>query len=112
MSTKPSILVIDDDRIAQQVIAQCLEKNGFRVSCAPDGESGLAQLTDNSIDAVITDYMMPKLDGIGLLKNMKEKPIAVPLIMMTAHGSIPSAVHAMRLGAADYLTKPVTTPMS
>jgi len=107
MHTRPRILVIEDDFVSQQIIAQCLEKHGFRVSCATDGESGLAQLSHDSIDAVITDYMMPRLDGIGLLKKMKEKPIAVPLIMMTAHGSIPNAVHAIQLGAADYLTKPV-----
>jgi len=109
MNAKHRILVIEDDLVSQQVIAQCLEKNGFRVSYAMDGESGLAQLTHHSIDAVIADHAMPRLNGIGLLEKMKEMTIDVPLIMVTGHGSIANAVKAMQLGAADYLTTPVDT---
>ncbi|MCI0692435.1 sigma-54 dependent transcriptional regulator [candidate division KSB1 bacterium] len=107
MSANSQILVVDDDPMSQRVISQYLERNRFRVRRATDGESGLAQLAHNSIDAVIADHVMPRLDGIALLKKMKEMAIDVPFIMVTGHGSIPCAVQVMQLGAADYLTKPV-----
>jgi DNA-binding NtrC family response regulator len=107
MSTKHCILVIDDDPMSQQIIAHCLEKNGFRVRLAMDGESGLTLLAHNSIDAIVADYMMPKLDGIGLIEKMNEMALEVPLIMVTGHGTISHAVKAMQHGAAHYLTKPV-----
>jgi DNA-binding NtrC family response regulator len=107
MSANNQILVVDDDPMSQRVISQYLERNRFRVRRAMDGESGLAQLAHNSIDAVIADHVMPRLDGIALLKKMKEMAIDVPFIMVTGHGSIPRAVQVMQLGAADYLTKPV-----
>src|SRR5574341_237996 len=101
MSANSQILVVDDDPLSQRVISQCLETKRFRVCRAMDGESGLAQLAHNSIDAVIADHVMPGLDGVGLLTKMKAMAIEVPVIMLTGHGSIPRAVQVMQLGAAD-----------
>ena len=107
MLRKRNILIIDDDPLTHQIMSKCLEGNGYRVYHAHDGEAGLFSLRQHAIDAVVLDQMMPKLDGFDLLQRMKECTLEVPVIMLTGHGSIAEAVHAMQLGAVHYLTKPV-----
>ncbi|MGA2034235.1 MAG: sigma-54 dependent transcriptional regulator [Thermoguttaceae bacterium] len=101
------ILVVDDEKIKRITLADDLAAQGHEVVAAADGEAAWQQLQAGRFDVVVTDLKMPKLDGIELLKRIKQGPLAdMTVIMMTAYGSIPVAVEAMRLGAFDFLTKP------
>jgi DNA-binding NtrC family response regulator len=101
------ILVVDDEKIKRVTLADDLAAQGYEVVAAVDGEEALKQLGGGRFDVVVTDLKMPKLDGIELLKRIKHGPLAdVEVIMMTAYGSIPVAVEAVKLGAFDFITKP------
>jgi DNA-binding NtrC family response regulator len=101
------ILVADDEKIKRITLADDLAAQGYEVVAAGDGEEALRLLSEGRFDVVVTDLKMPKLDGIELLKRIKNGPFAdVEVIMMTAYGSIPVAVEAVKLGAFDFITKP------
>ena len=101
------ILVVDDEKIKRVTLADDLATQGHEVVTAADGEEALEKLAAGPFDVVVTDLKMPKLDGIELLKRIKQGPRAeIEVIMMTAYGSIPVAVEAVKLGAFDFLTKP------
>jgi DNA-binding NtrC family response regulator len=101
------ILVVDDEKIKRITLADDLTAEGHEVAAAADGEDALERLSRERFDVVVTDLKMPKLDGIELLKRIKQGHLAdVEVIMMTAYGSIPVAVEAVKLGAFDFLTKP------
>jgi len=101
------ILVVDDEKIKRVTLADDLATQGHEVVTAADGAEALVSLQAGRFDVVVTDLKMPKLDGLELLKRIKQGPLArVEVIMMTAYGSIPVAVEAMKLGAFDFVTKP------
>ena len=101
------ILVADDEKIKRITLADDLAAQGHEVAMAGDGEEALDKLSQEPFDVLVTDLKMPKLDGLELLKRVKQGPMAgVEVIMMTAYGSIPVAVEAVKLGAFDFLTKP------
>jgi DNA-binding NtrC family response regulator len=101
------ILVVDDEKIKRITLADDLSGQGHEVVTAGDGQQALELLDRELFDVVVTDIKMPKLDGLELLKRVKESASAdVRFILMTAYGSIPVAVEAMKLGATDFLTKP------
>jgi DNA-binding NtrC family response regulator len=101
------ILVVDDEKIKRITLADDLAGQGHDVVTAADGEEALRQLDAARFDVVLTDLKMPKIDGIELLKRIKQGPLAdMAVIMMTAYGSIQMAVEAVKLGAYDFLTKP------
>lgn len=101
------ILVVDDEKIKRITLADDLAAQGHDVVAAADGAEAIECLADGPFDVVVTDLKMPKLDGIELLKQIKQGPAAdMEVIMMTAYGSIPVAVEAVKLGAFDFLTKP------
>ncbi len=102
------ILVVDDEKIKRLTLADDLATQGHAVLTAADGEEALQQLGAAPFDVVVTDMKMPKLDGMELLKWIKQGPLAneVEVIVMTAYGSIPVAVEAVKLGAFDFVTKP------
>ncbi|HPX82314.1 MAG TPA: sigma-54 dependent transcriptional regulator, partial [Syntrophales bacterium] len=83
-----------------------LKKEGYEVFTAPDGREALKVLADDDIDVVVTDLKMPNLDGMGLLERVAADYPAVPVIMITAHGTVATAVDALKKGAFDYVTKP------
>jgi two-component system response regulator AtoC len=101
-----TVLVVDDEAHMRRVLEIMLRQMGHRVLCAADGAHALAQLEEEPVDLVLTDLRMPVLDGLGLLAAMAGRGLAVPTIVMTAQGSVASAVQAMKLGAQDYLTRP------
>ncbi len=101
------ILIIDDEPAQVQALTGFLKKKGFDVEKASAGQDGLKIIEKKPIDLVITDFKMPDIDGIEVLKRAKAINPEVDVIMMTAFGSIESAIEAMRAGAIDYLTKPV-----
>ena len=101
------ILVVDDEKIKRVTLADDLATQGHDVVAASDGEEALEYLQNGPFDVVVTDLKMPKLDGIELLRRIKQGPWpGLEVIMMTAYGSIPVAVEAVKLGAFDFLTKP------
>jgi DNA-binding NtrC family response regulator len=101
------ILVVDDEKIKRVTLADDLSGQGHEVVMAGDGARALELLERELFDVVITDVKMPELDGIELLKRIKDSSYGdVQVILMTAYGSIPVAVEAMKLGAFDFVTKP------
>jgi len=100
------ILVADDEPKMRRVMEILLKQLGHTVFAAGDGREALALGRANPLDLVITDLRMPELDGIGLLTALRAEGNEVPVIVITAHGTVESAVSAMKLGAADYLLRP------
>ncbi len=106
METK-TILLIDDDKSFRRVIEYQLIEAGYDLITAENGAIGLDIINNKNIDLVITDIRMPEMSGMELLKKLNEISYDVSVIVVTAYGSIESAVEAMQLGANDYITKPV-----
>ncbi len=103
---KPSILVVDDDAALRELITLRLEANGFGVEAVDSGETALAQLAQARPDAVLTDMQMAGMDGMALFRAIHARDPALPVIVLTAHGTIPDAVAATQQGLFGYLTKP------
>jgi DNA-binding NtrC family response regulator len=107
MSAQPhSVLVVDDDGAMREMLASLLEEHGYRVDGSSSADAALEKLRDAEYDAVLSDIRMPGRSGIELVGACREVRPDTPVILMTAFGSIDSAVAAMRSGAADYITKP------
>ncbi len=104
------ILVVDDDTAARSALTELLRDEGYQVRSAADGYKALGQLDEWPPDLVITDVNMPGMDGIELMRKIREKVDAVGVVVMTAFGSVENAVEAMQRGADDYLTKPLHFP--
>ncbi|MDZ7762733.1 MAG: sigma-54 dependent transcriptional regulator [Desulfovermiculus sp.] len=100
------ILVVDDEKRMRHLLAMMLEGNGYQVYQAEDGQEALERLHQDTYDLVIADIKMPRLDGHGLLKQMKDKGIDLPMVFITAFASVESAVEAMQQGVVDYISKP------
>ena len=107
-NTLPTILAVDDDNISLDVIEGYLKSFNFAVVTASSGFQALELLKQREFDLIVSDLRMPDIDGIELLEEMRRRDINAPFIIVTACGSIESAVEAMRLGACDYLEKPYT----
>jgi two-component system, NtrC family, response regulator AtoC len=103
---RKQILVVDDEPNLRRVLSAQLERDGYDVHTAEDGEEALRMLQDNHIDLVITDLRMPKVDGMELLRRALEIDDELPIVMITAHGTVDNAVEALKTGAFDYITKP------
>ncbi len=101
------ILVVDDEVNIREAIAKILAKRGHDVTMATDGTGALAALREGAFEVVITDLKMAGADGMAVLRAAKEADPSLEVILMTAYGTVESAVEAMKLGAYDYLTKPV-----
>ena len=107
---RPTILVVDDDAALRELIILRLEANGFRVEAVDSGEAALAQLALRRPDAVLTDMQMGGMDGMALFRAIHARDPALPVIVLTAHGTIPDAVAATQQGLFGYLTKPYDAP--
>lgn len=100
------VLVIDDEKAIRRSLRDILEYEKFLVDEAQDGKEGLAKLEANTYDLVLCDIKMPGLDGLELLEKAQEKGIEAPLIMISGHGTIETAVEAVKKGAYDFIQKP------
>lgn len=100
------VLVIEDDRSIARYVELELEHRNFTVRCAYDGPSGLEQAFEFRPELIVLDIMLPKLDGVGVLKRLRQTGSRVPVIMLTARDTTLDKVHSLDLGADDYLTKP------
>ena len=104
---KPVILVVDDEPLQRGIVKTILEGEGYPVEVAASGAEALAMLKKTPVGLVVTDLKMAGMDGLELLAAMPDGPEKIPVIIVTAHGTIDSAVSAVRKGAFDYLTKPL-----
>ncbi len=104
------ILVVDDEEGIRSFIAEALEGKGRAVVQAADGRAAEALLARDSFHLMLTDLRMPGLDGMDLLRRARDQAPEMEVIVLTAHGTVDTAVEAMRLGAFDYLTKPLSGP--
>ena len=104
--SKLQILVADDETNLRRVLSAQLQRDGWEVTAVADGEAAIEALREHHIGVVITDLRMPKVDGMALLAHVTETYPDVPVIMITAHGTVDTAVEALKLGAFDYVTKP------
>lgn len=100
------VLVVEDDAALREALCDTLELAGYKVTTAADGHAALQMLDKQNVGMVISDVQMRPMDGHSLLKALKSRHPALPVLLMTAHGSIPQAVAAMHDGAVDYLVKP------
>jgi DNA-binding NtrC family response regulator len=107
--TKTKILVVDDEASARTPLAELLRQADYEVETAADGFKALGRLEEFEPDLVLTDLNMPGMDGVELLRKVKEHDPERPVVLMTAFGGVETAVSAMKEGAADYLTKPLNT---
>jgi two-component system nitrogen regulation response regulator NtrX len=101
-----SILIIDDERAIRKTLSEILGYEGFKVEEAADGEEGWKLFTEKNYDVVLCDIKMPKIDGLEFLSRATEKSPDVPVIMISGHGTIETAVDAVKKGAYDYVAKP------
>ncbi|MFT5725945.1 MAG: DNA-binding response OmpR family regulator [Desulforhopalus sp.] len=100
------ILVIEDEKRLAAILKKGLEESGFVVDVALDGEDGLFMARTYPYDAVLLDILLPKVDGLTVLKNLRAEKIGVPVLLLTAKGELEDKVRGLNLGADDYLVKP------
>ncbi|MBS1921457.1 MAG: sigma-54-dependent Fis family transcriptional regulator [Bacteroidetes bacterium] len=100
------ILIIDDEKAIRKTLTEILSFEGYKIEEAADGEDGLKKFKDKTYDVVLCDIKMPKIDGIEFLEKAGELNSDVPIIMISGHGNIETAVEAVKKGAYDYISKP------
>jgi DNA-binding NtrC family response regulator len=103
---KPTILIVDDDEVIQETLFDVLKKKGYDIFVAGSGKGALETIKKNVIDLVLLDMRLPDVDGLDVLKKVKETDSEILVIMMTAYSDIQTAVAAMKSGAYHYINKP------
>src|SRR5580692_793945 len=106
MSEKPSILVVEDEAKMRRLLELELADQDFRAQTVADAETALKLLNTNQFDLIVTDLKLPGMSGMEFLQAVKRANAAIPIVVMTAFGTVESAVEAMKIGASDYVTKP------
>src|SRR5262249_37678537 len=106
MTPTRHILLVDDDPAMREMLESLFEARGYRTSCAPTADAALALCADTDFDVVLSDIRMPGRSGVELVGELHRLRPETPVVLMTAFGSIDSAVSALRAGARDYVTKP------
>jgi two-component system nitrogen regulation response regulator NtrX len=99
----PNILIIDDEKAIRNVLKEILSSEGFAVDEAGDGEEGLKKFAAGGFDVILCDIKMPKVDGIEFLQKVMDAGTDTPVIMISGHGNIETAVDAVKKGAFDYI---------
>ncbi len=101
-----SILIIDDEKAIRKTLSEILGFEGYKIEEAADGEEGLKKFSEKTYDVVLCDIKMPKLDGIEFLEKAREINADIPIVMISGHGNIETAVEAVKKGAFDFISKP------
>ena len=102
----PSVLIVDDEEEIRGILSHILEKEGFKVITAPDGQQAMEEICFDTPDAVLMDVHMPGLNGMEILKKIKAIDDNLPVVLVTAYADTHQAVEAIKEGAYDYLAKP------
>lgn len=102
-----NVLLVDDEEQFLDALSQRLKARGLKVDAVTSGEDAVKQVEERNFDAIIVDLAMPGIDGIETLKRIKEKRPDLEIIMLTGHATVKSGIEAMKLGAEDFLEKPV-----
>lgn len=100
------LLIVEDERKTAALLSASLSKEGFDVTCVEDGKSGLEHGVNGGFDALLVDIMLPKLDGLSLVRELRSKGQITPVIMLSARGEVEQRVEGLDAGADDYLPKP------
>jgi two-component system OmpR family response regulator len=100
------VLVVEDDKKIASFVVKGLKQNGFAVDQSEDGEEGLIHATATPYDVAVVDVMLPKLDGLSLVRQLRGRGVATPVIILSAKASVEDRVRGLESGADDYLTKP------
>ena len=100
------VLVVDDEEGMRHMLSILLKREGYDVSISEDGDSALKAMVKNQYDFILCDIRMPDMDGLQVLEEIKKRGLEVTVIMMSAYGTIETAIEAMKLGAYDYVSKP------
>ena len=100
------LLIVEDERKTAALLSASLSKEGFDVTCVEDGKSGLEHGVSGGFDALLVDIMLPKLDGLSLVRELRSKGQITPVIMLSARGEVEQRVEGLDAGADDYLPKP------
>ena len=106
MTAKGNILIVEDEAKMRRILELSLGEDGFTMLSAEDAESGLKLLQNGSVDLVVTDLKLPGMNGLEFLQAVKRFNAALPVVVMTAFGTVETAVEAMKAGASDYVLKP------
>lgn len=106
---KTRVLLVDDEEEFVETLAQRLEVRDLDVATALSGTDALEQLEDRDLDVVVLDLQMPGVDGIEVLRKIKERKPLIEVIMLTGHATVETAIEGMKLGAFDFLIKPTET---
>ena len=104
------LLIVEDETDLARSLARALREDGYAVDVAEDGDEGRFKALENDYDAIILDWMLPRLDGVELLRRLREHAVDTPVIMLTARDELPDKIAGFRAGADDYLTKPFALP--
>jgi DNA-binding NtrC family response regulator len=102
------VLIVDDDSHSREFLQEAVKSLGFRAEAAADGAQALERLRSRSFDLVLSDLRMPGMDGLEVVRRVQQASPGVPVVLITAHGTIEAAIEAMRIGAVDFLLKPCT----
>ena len=102
------VLVVDDDSLSREFLTEAVRSFGFKAESATSGQEALERLRRGGIDLVLSDMRMPGMDGVELVRSVSQDHADVPVVLVTAHGTVETAVEAMRLGAQDFVMKPCT----
>lgn len=102
-----NVLLVDDEEQFLEVLSERLETRGLQVNSVTSGEDAVTQVEDQNFDAIVVDLAMPGIDGIETMKRIKEKRPDLEIIILTGHATVKTGIEAMKLGAEDFLEKPV-----
>jgi len=100
------VLIIEDDRRIAEFVSDGFRQSGFSVVCADDGEGGLAAAQQGGFDAAVVDIMLPKLDGLEVIRRLRQEGNRLPIIVLSARGSVDAKIAGLEAGGDDYLAKP------
>lgn len=106
MTENPSILIVDDELLIRDLLYDFFDEHGWQIAVADNGEKALQIMHSKKIDVLLTDLKMPEMDGMTLTNHVRDSYPDIPVIIMTGYPSVESAVAALRVKVADYVTKP------
>ena len=109
MSLNPRVLLVEDEAGLRLTLSDRLSSEGYSVETASDGEAGLARATGGGYDLIVLDVMLPRMNGFDLCREVRQRGVTTPILMLTARGQVVDKVVGLKLGADDYLTKPFET---